>query len=98
MERILRGWDRAVGTGLMGSGTGTKYHFTPDGEVLSPAVGRRERVPAAGFCAVPRRPKRRSAHATNTRLPADPLASPEVIEDLAGLVKVLVHPKTTRSK
>ncbi|MFJ9899602.1 hypothetical protein ACIQPR_40340 [Streptomyces sp. NPDC091280] len=39
MERILRAWDRAIDTGLMASGTDVKYHFTPDGKVLSVAVG-----------------------------------------------------------
>ncbi|MFF3787239.1 hypothetical protein [Streptomyces sp. NPDC001933] len=48
MERVLRAWDRAVDTGLMEGGTETKYHFTPDGEVLSVAVGRSGQVLANG--------------------------------------------------
>ncbi|MEV6672698.1 hypothetical protein [Streptomyces sp. NPDC051162] len=48
MERVLRAWDRAVDTGLMESGTETKYHFTPDGKVLSVAVGKSGQVLANG--------------------------------------------------
>jgi hypothetical protein len=40
IRRLGREWDRAVDAGLMESGAETKYHFTPDGKVLSTAVGR----------------------------------------------------------
>ncbi|MFH8477089.1 hypothetical protein [Streptomyces sp. NPDC018000] len=48
VERIWRAWDRAVDTGLMASGAETKYHFTPDGKVLSVAVGKSGQVLANG--------------------------------------------------
>lgn len=48
MERIGRAWDRAIDTGLMKSGAETKYHFTPDGKVLSVAVGKSGQVLANG--------------------------------------------------
>jgi hypothetical protein len=48
VERVMRLWDRAIDTGLMTSGTDVKYHFTPDGKVLSVAVGRSGQVLANG--------------------------------------------------
>ncbi|MFK0181740.1 hypothetical protein ACIQVR_37945 [Streptomyces xanthochromogenes] len=48
MERILRAWDRAIDAGLMEDGAETKYHFTPDGKVLSVAAGRSGQVLANG--------------------------------------------------
>ncbi len=44
----MRLWDRAIDTGLMAGGTDVKYHFTPDGKVLSVAVGRSGQVLANG--------------------------------------------------
>lgn len=40
MERSGCLWGRAIEVGLMASGAETKYRFTPDGKVLSVAVGR----------------------------------------------------------
>ncbi|MFD8887542.1 hypothetical protein ACFV0H_34400 [Streptomyces erythrochromogenes] len=48
MDRIGRLWDRAIEAGLMASGAETKYHFTPDGKVLSVAVGRSGQLLANG--------------------------------------------------
>ncbi|MGW8557980.1 hypothetical protein [Streptomyces tubercidicus] len=48
MERVLRAWDRAVDTGLMEDGAEAKYHLTPDGKVLSVAVGKSGQVLAKG--------------------------------------------------
>ncbi|MFJ2203292.1 hypothetical protein [Streptomyces violaceusniger] len=48
IERVLRLWDRAVDSGLMASGTETKYHLGPDGTVLSVAMGRSGQVLANG--------------------------------------------------
>ncbi|MFI9275972.1 hypothetical protein ACIGXM_35565 [Kitasatospora sp. NPDC052896] len=44
MRRVLTAWNRAVATGLMDDGAETKYHFAPDGEVLSVAVGKSGQV------------------------------------------------------
>jgi hypothetical protein len=41
-------WDRAIEAGLMGGGVETKYHFTPDGKVLSVAVGKSGQALADG--------------------------------------------------
>lgn len=48
VERVMRLWDRAIGTGLMASGTDVKYHLGPDGTVLSVALGRSGQVLANG--------------------------------------------------
>lgn len=48
IERVMRLWDRAIGTGLMASGTDVKYHLGPDGTVLSVALGRSGQVLANG--------------------------------------------------
>lgn len=42
--RVAAAWDRAIDAGLMADGTETKYHFTPDGGVLSVAEGRSGQV------------------------------------------------------
>ncbi|MGK5639792.1 hypothetical protein ACSNOK_15980 [Streptomyces sp. URMC 126] len=46
IERIWHAWNRASGAGLMEDGAETKYHFTPDGKVLSVAVGKSGQVQA----------------------------------------------------
>ncbi|MEU2856676.1 hypothetical protein [Streptomyces syringium] len=48
IERIWHAWNRAIDSGLMEDGAETKYHFTPDGKVLSVAVGRSGQVLANG--------------------------------------------------
>lgn len=53
IERIGRAWDRAIDTGLMEDGAETKYHFGPDGKVLSVAVGRSGQVLANGMRLTP---------------------------------------------
>ncbi|MBZ4321437.1 hypothetical protein [Streptomyces huiliensis] len=40
IERIRHAWNRAIAAGPMENGAETKYHFTPDGKVLSGAVGK----------------------------------------------------------
>lgn len=47
-RRIYRAWDAAVASGLMEEGAETKYHFTPDGKVLSVAVGKSGQLLANG--------------------------------------------------
>ncbi|WP_338675978.1 hypothetical protein V1460_25640 [Streptomyces sp. SCSIO 30461] len=42
--RVAAAWDRAIDAGLMTDGAETKYHFTPDGGVLSVAEGRSGQV------------------------------------------------------
>jgi hypothetical protein len=39
MRRLLLAWDRAVAAGLMLSGTDVNYRTTPNGDVLSDAIG-----------------------------------------------------------
>ncbi|MGW7319901.1 hypothetical protein [Streptomyces sp. NPDC054865] len=46
--RVAAAWDRAIDAGLMVDGAETKYHFTPDGGVLSVAEGRSGQVLANG--------------------------------------------------
>ncbi|MEU9113587.1 hypothetical protein AB0D04_17830 [Streptomyces sp. NPDC048483] len=46
IERIWHAWNRAIEVGLMEDGAETKYHFTPDGKVLSVAVGRSGQIGA----------------------------------------------------
>lgn len=48
IERVMRLWDRAVDTGLMASGTDTKYHLGPDGTVLSVALGKNGQILSNG--------------------------------------------------
>ncbi|MGH3802692.1 MAG: hypothetical protein ACRDTD_21720 [Pseudonocardiaceae bacterium] len=48
MKRIWRAWNGAVEMGLMEDGAETKYHFIPDGKVLSVAVGRSGQILANG--------------------------------------------------
>lgn len=48
MRRVLAAWNQAIDSGLMADGAETKYHFTPDGEVLSVAVGKNGQVLANG--------------------------------------------------
>ncbi|MEU2517125.1 hypothetical protein [Streptomyces syringium] len=48
IERIWHAWSRAIDSGLMEDGAERKYHFTPDGRVLSVAVGRSGQVLANG--------------------------------------------------
>lgn len=44
IERIWHAWNRAIDCGLMEDGAETTYHFTPDGKVLSVAVGKSGQV------------------------------------------------------
>lgn len=48
MERIWHAWNGAIERGLMEDGAETKYHFTPDGKVLSVAVGKSGQLLANG--------------------------------------------------
>ncbi|MDJ0383742.1 hypothetical protein [Streptomyces sp. G-G2] len=48
MKERWEAWDRAVAAGLMEEGAETKYHFTPDGKVLSVAVGKSGQLLANG--------------------------------------------------
>lgn len=48
MLRLAKAWDRAIDLGLMASGQDVKYHFDPDGGVLSVAEGKSGQVLANG--------------------------------------------------
>lgn len=48
MRERCEAWDRAIEIGLMEEGAETKYHFTPDGKVLSVAVGKSGQILANG--------------------------------------------------
>lgn len=48
MRERWEGWNRAIAAGLMEEGAETKYHFTPDGKVLSVAVGKSGQILANG--------------------------------------------------
>lgn len=48
MKERWEAWNRAIAAGLMEEGAETKYHFTPDGKVLSVAVGKSGQVLANG--------------------------------------------------
>ncbi|MBB5491509.1 hypothetical protein [Nocardiopsis metallicus] len=48
MLRLGKTWDRAIDLGLMASGQDVKYHFAPDGGVLSVAEGKSGQVLANG--------------------------------------------------
>ncbi|MFF4927157.1 hypothetical protein ACFY4B_41905 [Kitasatospora sp. NPDC001261] len=40
MRRLQLAWDQAIDAGLMDDGTDVNYRVTPDGSVLSDAIGR----------------------------------------------------------
>lgn len=44
MKQPWEAWNRAIAAGLMEEAAETKYHFTPDGKVLSVAVGKSGRI------------------------------------------------------
>lgn len=48
MKERWEAWNRAIAAGLMEEGAETKYHFTPDGKVLSVAVGKSGQILANG--------------------------------------------------
>ncbi|OLT30540.1 hypothetical protein BJF83_24685 [Nocardiopsis sp. CNR-923] len=48
MRRLAQAWDRAASSGLMEQGQDIKYHFAPDGRVLSVATGKNGQVLANG--------------------------------------------------
>ncbi|MFF1358542.1 hypothetical protein [Streptomyces sp. NPDC058297] len=48
MKERWAAWNRAIAAGLMEEGAEAKYHFTPDGKVLSVAVGKSGQILANG--------------------------------------------------
>lgn len=48
MKERWEAWNRAIDAGLMEEGAETKYHSTPDGKVLSVAVGKSSQILANG--------------------------------------------------
>lgn len=54
LRRIDKAWDRAIGNGLMDDGAETTYHCTPDGKLLSTAVGKTGQILVNGEQLTPR--------------------------------------------